>query len=194
MIVPIPGESALEASEPSWPTGSDAPTTAPREPRYLVRTADKAVYGPARLDELQVWRVEGRIVSSSAIQTVGSSEWVPADKFFAAKVTGSQTPGVWTPPEPTADVADMSRQTSRRSDNTTLVWILAVLGLFVFPLAIVAVVIGYQEMGRMDRGETDPSNRSSVQMAVILALIFLFLNIFPMCCCCLSLPSFRLGA
>lgn len=70
---------------------------------YTVLGGDQQEYGPATVDEVRQWIVEGRLNSQSLVRPEGASQWQPLGDFpELAAALASQTPAGGPPPLATA--------------------------------------------------------------------------------------------
>ena len=197
MIVPIPGDADLRETAPL-----DRPAAAweqpSSEPKWLVRTPDGTLYGPARRSELLTWQTEGRISPDCRLQQIGQAGWVTPESVLGEANVGTSrsrsapapAPSTQSPKAAPVDYSGPLR--IRRAHNGMLILILAVLGLFFLPLAIVAVFVGLQELKGMDRGEIDDSGRSLVRAGIAIGIIGAILSFLTNCCCCISISTQRI--
>ncbi len=193
MIVPIPGEADLRETAPLERPVEEAESQ-PVEPRWLVRTPDGTLYGPARRSELLTWQAERRISPECRLQQVGQAGWVTPESVLGDLGRRGGSAASVYPDKPasyptTTPVEYSGPLRIRRSHNGGLILTLAILGLFFFPLSIVAIVVGLQELKGMDRGQIDDSGRGLVRAGVGLGIVGAVLSLFTNCCCCMSIRA-----
>src|SRR5262245_18808698 len=70
---------------------------------YKIIGADQQVYGPASVEQLRQWIIEGRINAQTQIQLEGAAEWKPLAQFpeFADSLRAQAGPPPLAPAEAT---------------------------------------------------------------------------------------------
>lgn len=186
MINAIP--TAPVSDPPDAPTKSSEPPetiyySADSE-RWSMRGIDGTVYGPVRLDELRRWYDEGRINQHCSVQRVGDAQWQSALDVLAPSRSIA-------PEQAYAPIAETpvyhSGPYAPHSGN--LIIVMACIGTFFFPCALIAAIMGHNELKKIKRGVVDPSGESLVRAGFVIGLIFSILGIFPWICCCIF-PAF----
>lgn len=180
MINSIPASGSEGDIEPTSSSTEPPATTyyLPPDERWTMRGVDGTVYGPVSLDELRRWFDEGRINYQCSVQRVGDADWQPALDVLGPQ---SKQPS-YSFTEPTTP-AYVSGQYAPH--NGTLILVLAIVGIFgVFPCALLAAILGHNELKRIKQGIVDPSGESTVRAGYALGIVFSILWIVPMCCCC----------
>ena len=169
-----PGGGSAASGGAIPPTGSD---------RWLLRTSSGDLYGPVRFAELQQWWAENRIAPEFEVQAAGSVHWQPAGEFLGGAAAKPAAAGqVW-----------VGSPEYREQDNSTLALILAAIGLFVFPLAVIALIIALVDLNGIKRGTLNPQCQGRVRTAMWLAVATGILGLAGsvLSCCGTCLPVLR---
>lgn len=141
---------------------------------YYVIAHDGSRYGPADIEMLQQWVREGRVAPNTTLE----------DEFTGTQIRASLLPELShlfpsAAPPPT-DAArqppPMPRSAGTPSGEATVALVFGILGLIFCPVfSIVSLILGKQEMNRIDQGLSAVEGRGLAQAGYILGIVSLVL-------------------
>ncbi|GBC95074.1 hypothetical protein HRbin16_00861 [bacterium HR16] len=139
---------------------------------YYVIAHDGNRYGPADIETLQQWVREGRVAPNTTLE----------DEFTGTQVRASLLPELShlfpsTAPPPTDATRQpppMPRSAGTPSGEATAALVFGILGLICCPVfSIASLILGKQEMNRIDQGMSAVEGRGLAQAGYILGIVSL---------------------
>lgn len=139
---------------------------------YYVIAHDGKRYGPADVETLQQWVREGRIAPNTTLE----------DEFTGTQIRASLLPELShlfpsVSPPPGGSVGQpppMPRAGGTPSGEATAALIFGILGLICCPVfGIASLILGKQEMNRIDQGLSAVEGRGLAQAGYILGIVAL---------------------
>lgn len=139
---------------------------------YYVIAHDGNRYGPADIETLQQWVREGRVAPNTTLE----------DEFTGTQVRASLLPELShlfppTAPPPTDATRQpppMPRSAGTPSGEATAALVFGILGLICCPVfSIASLILGKQEMNRIDQGLSAVEGRGLAQAGYILGIVSL---------------------
>jgi hypothetical protein len=144
---------------------------------YKVIGSDRQVYGPATLDQLRQWLVEGRINTSTLTQSEGATDWKPLSTFpeFGIPPVLSTPPPVSMPPQ------QHQNSDSKFATVGMIFGILSIVSCCIpFVFGVVGIVFSSVALSREQPagGYPDTSHRSVAMAGLILSILGLLMHVF----------------
>ncbi|MCS6950501.1 MAG: DUF4190 domain-containing protein [bacterium] len=139
---------------------------------YYVIAHDGNRYGPADIETLQQWVREGRIAPNTTLE----------DEYTGTQIRANLLPELshlfpTAPPPPSGVVSQpppMPRSAGTPSGEATAALIFGILGLICCPVfSIASLILGKQEMNRIDQGLSAVEGRGLAQAGYILGIVAL---------------------
>ncbi|GIV15566.1 MAG: hypothetical protein KatS3mg022_1001 [Armatimonadota bacterium] len=139
---------------------------------YYVIAHDGNRYGPADVETLQQWVREGRIAPNTTLE----------DEYTGTQIRANLVPELShlfaaMPPPPAYTVRQpppTPRSTGTPSGEATAALVFGILGLICCPVfSIAALVLGKQEMNRIDQGMSAVEGRGLAQAGYVLGIVSL---------------------
>lgn len=191
--VPFPGgdTAASQASydaqqlpDTSAGTGAQSSATAGNS-QFWMQAPDGNVYGPADRDNLNRWFQEGRVGPGYSIREGEQGPWQAAE-LFQPKATAQASAGsaqAFTPgprplgssPNPYAPAGQAFRYP--KSDQSTVILVLGIVGFFFCPCSIAAWIMGHGALRDINAGLADPTNKGLVQVGYYLGIGVVAMNV-----------------
>jgi hypothetical protein len=134
---------------------------------WYVRTPDGEQYGPVSKERIDQWVAEGRVTPDSWVFQQGWSDWRSARDVFPQL-------GARIPPGNPYGAPHAAGAYGRHMvpDRGAAVLTLGILGILVCaPLAIVAWVMGANDLAKMRRGEMNNAGYGTTQAGMILGIV-----------------------
>ena len=181
---PTPGP-ASPSNDPYAATAYDAPTTefeavaapitpvganeALRSKTFFAQTPDGKVYGPTDFGTLEKWSTEGRLNPQCLVREADAATWVPLGSILSQSsanpyaVQYSSTAPAWN-----------SSSAPVQSDRSAVVLTLGILSWVVCcfgPIcAIIAIVLGYQDLHSTNTPTMSSNSKTMTQVGYYLAI------------------------
>lgn len=137
---------------------------------YYVIAHDGNRYGPADIATLQQWVREGRIAPNTLLE----------DEFTGTQIQASLLPelsylfAAMPPPDTAGRAAPTASFAGSPSGQATTALVFGILGLICCPVfGIAAIVLGQQEVSRIDQGMSAIEGRGLAQAGYILGIVSL---------------------
>jgi len=140
---------------------------------YYVIAHDGDRYGPADIPTLQQWVREGRIAPNTTLE----------DEFTGTQIRASLLPELSylfpSQPRPAGDESRPPMAGGTPSSQATAALVLGILGVVLFCglLGIPAMILGRQELSRIEEGLSPVEGRGLAQAGYILGIVSLFLSV-----------------
>ena len=176
------------------PTPPTPPTTPPATPpnpsptigqsnKWMVRTPDGQIYGPAFESDINQWIAENRVTPACQACREGESNWQPASVIFsrlggvgAAPTANPFAEAPYQHPPQTSAPNQYSKE--HRGGLILTLGILSVACCGFFGPA--AWIMAHGDMKEMDAQVMDPSGRGMTQAGMIIGIIGTVLLVFQM--------------
>lgn len=176
-----PGPAFGSGAAPTLtPLGASAPA------QWRLMTEDGQVYGPVPKSDLDSWVTQGRVTPNSRVQQEGL-DWQMAGAIYPSlqpqpAAAANPFSDLNTPaPNPYAPSTTSYPSTypaggqSRRyppPHRGVLVLMMSIMGWFLCDICtIIALILGAIDLGKMNRGEMDPSGKGLTIAGIVIACI-----------------------
>lgn len=142
---------------------------------WQMKTPEGLVYGPVTKLDLDHWCRQGRITPRCQILQERRETWMWATELYPELHQVSATMKPMDPLAPVAAYAPMPISPATayfpKAHRGVLILVLAVLGYFslCFPVSLVAVILGWQDLAEMNAGRMDPEGRVMTIIGMLLA-------------------------
>lgn len=174
---------------PAASGGDSYESTRGDDSKWLLRTKDGAVYGPAEKSELDAWAKEGRLDSASQVQKEGEENWQPATELYPsllpipvsgaspfanqpASTTNSANPYASPVTSPAVAPMGIPFGGAYRPHRGGLILTLSILGILCCQIfSVVAWIMGRADLTEIDAGRMHPDGRGLTQAGMIIGII-----------------------
>jgi hypothetical protein len=179
------------ASPPSTDLFSDTsmgmpppnPSPSGPSPQFWMQAPDGNVYGPVDRNNLTRWFQEGRVGPQYMIRQGEDGPWQGAELFQPQATAGVGMPGfapsstpLGSSPNPYAPAGGQLYRYPK-SDQSTLVLVMGIVGFFFCPCAIAAWIMGHGALRDINAGLADPTNKGLVQVGYYLGIGVVAMNL-----------------
>ena len=175
------GLDATTAPDVSPDTQAWSPSQQSETPQaWFLKIDDGRVFGPVPQSELEQWRNEGRISTTSELRLQGEAEWRPASVLFndlqqpkpLAPASAPDEPLHIDSSSPFSDIVE-TVPTDIQPHRAGTILMLGAIGVFCscFPAALIGWVLGAQDLRAMRDGRMDPAGRSTTQVGVAFSVL-----------------------
>ncbi len=151
--------------------------------QWLVRMTDGTTYGPVSKPELDTWLNEGRLAASSQLRRETQAEWQLASELYPSLLKPAATQdnpfsdgATFTSPatNPYSTPATSGQRVQRpyQPHRGGMILTFGILGFACCQIfAIVAWVMGHQDLKEINAGRMDPQGRGLTQAGMIIGII-----------------------
>ena len=168
------------ATVASWGAASGSDSNLAATDRWHLKTPDGLTFGPVARAELDRWLAEGRITAATQIMHEGDGQWVWAQQIYPHLASFTADSPLKPVPMPQAinpyaaptTASPFAPTRYREPHRGGAILALAIVGIFVCDiLSLVAIVMAIIDLGKMNRGEMDPSGKGLTIAGIVIAVL-----------------------